>query len=371
MATLKKKIGFYAIFLAIFGLAPIIILELVLRAFFGFPHGSFNYLLSAKDGLYPRNSTVIMDYGFKPYTVKTNSYGMRGKDVAFRKTEGVTRIVALGDSVTDGYFVDNEGTYPYLLDKALSAQGLHAEVLNVAHGGGSIDKEYALLRLVMPLKPDIVILTFVTNDISEIRGKSKEELLHMKMRSVPKQMPEWLLTKTAIGELIGDLKLRLRYKNYRLSSREKVIPVGGVDNDTVRRDYEWNVRFFKSVSTMQEGLVMAEPFSDDTQKLIANYLFALADMKKFCDANNARLILVYFPSYIQIYEPAANMRMRDILREACVGMGAPFLDLTAAFRRVARSGVFHLVPYDFHCNEKGNKIIADSIAGFLIEEKIH
>ena len=158
-------------------LALLLAVELCLRLFFGFPHGAFNYLLSTKNGLYPRSSTIVMSYGFRPYTVRTNSWGMRGAGVPFEKQDGTTRIVALGDSVTDGFFVEDSETYPFLLERLLNEGGCRAEVLNVARGGGSIDKEYGLLKSVMPLKPDAVVLLFVNNDIVEIRGKSRQDLV--------------------------------------------------------------------------------------------------------------------------------------------------------------------------------------------------
>jgi len=341
---------------------PLIALEGTLRLFFGFPHGSFNFLLSAKDGLYPRNETIIMEYGFKPYTVVTNSYGMRGKEVQLQKTPGVKRIVTLGDSVTDGYFVANKETYPSYLEDILVSDGRKAEILSVARGGGSIDKELAMLKIIMPLKPDIVILVFVTNDIFEIMGKKRSDLLYMKFRGVPAQIPEWFLTKTAIGELIGDIKLRIKYKNYKLfkrgqkgGERESVL-------DRLGRRYDENVALFKKTTVVSDGKVLNEPFTCETENAILNYLAALDGMKSFCAANDTRLVLAYFPSYSQVYDPTVTMKMRDVLKEECGKLSIPFRDLTGAFRAVGNGKVLYFAPFDFHCNAEGNKLIASEIA---------
>lgn len=359
-----RKIIIILLVLFIIAIMPLLILEGVLRVALGFPHGSFNFLLSSKDGLYPRNENIIMDYGFRAYRVITNSYGMRGKEIRLEKTPGIKRIVALGDSVTDGYFVDNNETYPFFLDSILAADGYRAEVLNVARGGGSIDKEFALLKVITPLKPDVVILTFVPNDIGEIAGKDKREILNMKFRTVPKQVPEWFLTKTAIGELIGDMKLKIKYKNYRLFSREKKSAEKGLD-PALGKKYDKNVALFKNSTATTDGRILNEPFSRDTELAISNYFAALNEMNKFCINNGIKLVVVYFPSYSQIYDFNTTMKMRDILKGECEKMSVPFRDLTDAFRREGRGKVLHFAPLDFHCNADGNRLIAEEAAKFI------
>ena len=94
------------------------------------------------------------------------------------------------------------------------------EVINAAHGGATIDKEYAILReFVIPLDPDIVLLTFVTNDIPDIKGKSRQELLpdSIHHNHTDLNVALWLLTKTATLEAMTDLYFRIRLKSYRVA----------------------------------------------------------------------------------------------------------------------------------------------------------
>lgn len=364
---MKKEYIFYPAAVLFVCALTLLALEIFLRIFFGFPHGSFNYLLSAKNGLYPRNSTTIMNYGFKTYSVKANSWGMRGEDVPFEKTDSRRRIVALGDSVTDGFFVENDGTYPYFLGRILNASGYPCEVLSVAKGGGSIDKEYALLKSVMPLKPDIVILTFVNNDIAEIRRSSRQELLDMKPWKKYNFVQEWFLTKTAIGELIADIKLRMRYRNYRRSDRRDK-DIAGIYSEGKGMDFAGNLKIFEEKFASAEGLVTHEPFSKETESLIDNYIFVLKNVDGFCIKNDARLVFVYFPDYFQIYDLSASFKMRDVLQGACKDMGIPFLDLTESLKEAGGGGVIHFAPFDFHPNAEGNRVIAETIAKFVREK---
>jgi hypothetical protein len=155
------------------------VLEVGARWVVGAPRGIFRGFMPGAEGLYPASSTIEMIWGPIPYRVSTNALGFRGPALERTKTAGVVRIAAIGDSVTDGFFVDNDATYPYFLQQALDERGLETEVINAARGSGSIDKSLAILKeAVLPLEPDIVLLTAVTNDISDLRGRTAAGVLH-------------------------------------------------------------------------------------------------------------------------------------------------------------------------------------------------
>jgi lysophospholipase L1-like esterase len=357
------------LFLSIaFTLALILMVELFLRVSFGLPKETFGFI--SGDGLYARNATLEMTWGSIPYTVKTNSLGFRGEEISLKKPKEKTRIIALGDSVTDGFFVDNEHTYPYVLQGTLSARGKSVEVLNAAKGGGSIDKEYAILReLVVPLEPDIVVLTFVTNDVQD---KSKDDLISQTIRNEKKTtLLEWLFTRTAIGELMFDLYLQTQSEFYRTSQE--------TDNLTLDQgryqiaggdDYAANVEIFNQRYADTDGLILNEPFSDQTTAAIENYLFALEHLNNFCQTRQIKLIFVYSPSYSQIYDLKTSLKIRDILKEASRQLSIPFLDLTPKFREAGQNKVLHLAPIDYHQNPAGNRVMAEAIAEFLVDERI-
>jgi lysophospholipase L1-like esterase len=60
------------------------------------------------------------------------------------------------------------------------------------------------------------------------------------------------------------------------------------------------------------------------------------------------------------------MRVRDRLREAAITAGIGFVDATGAFRE-RRDRVLYLAPEDFHPNAAGNRVIAETVADFLVE----
>lgn len=370
--------------------------ELLLRFFMGAPCGYFGFLQLTDKQLYPPNITIFNSWHKGPYVVRTNSLGLRGPEVPSQKTELKKRIVAIGDSITEGYGVDNNATFPHYLQVFLNSKYPgRFEALNAARGGGSIDKELAILRKVaLPLKPAIVLLTFCTNDIYNIRGKDKKELLNGKTEFMAsetgfrKRILMWLITSTAIGEVVckfylenflwlikktsaGDvistyyrehLDMAAAYKT-RKQGEGRYATEGG-------NSFTENVKIFNAFFDHSDGLILKEPFSAKTNLLISNYLFALAEFKKICQAGGTEVIFIYFPSYSQVYELTTSMRIREMLSQACQELSIPFLDLTPIFRKEGKDRVLHLAPLDFHLNPDGNEVMAEAIADFLISEKI-
>jgi lysophospholipase L1-like esterase len=115
----------------------------------------------------PDGSALLM--GVK---VTTNSLGLREGERTREKPAGTYRIVALGDSITMGWGVAQDMTYPAQLERKLNAQppkgfpaGLRYEVLNLGVGNYNTVQEVMRLRnLGLALDPDLIILGYFIND---------------------------------------------------------------------------------------------------------------------------------------------------------------------------------------------------------------
>jgi len=79
-----------------------------------------------------------------------------------RKTAGI--IVAMGDSLTAGYGVAIEESYPALLEKKLRAASHPYQVINAGVSGETSSGALSRLEWVLTMKPDIVILETGAND---------------------------------------------------------------------------------------------------------------------------------------------------------------------------------------------------------------
>jgi lysophospholipase L1-like esterase len=104
--------------------------------------------------------------------VTTNSYGFRGDEFKIPKPAGVHRILCLGDSITFGWGVDNEQTFPALLQQRLRQAGLGAvEVLNAGIGDIGTEEELDELPAFLDsLEIDEIILGFYLNDSRPPQG---------------------------------------------------------------------------------------------------------------------------------------------------------------------------------------------------------
>ncbi len=98
------------------------------------------------------------------YRCSTDSRGFRGPEIADSPAPGVTRVACLGDSITFGHGVDDDETYPAVLQELLSEHGDY-EVINAADiGAESKDVLQVLREEVLPLSVDVVTVCVGVND---------------------------------------------------------------------------------------------------------------------------------------------------------------------------------------------------------------
>lgn len=108
------------------------------------------------------------------WELRTNSEGMRGPEIP-PKTPGRLRIAAVGDSWTLGVNVDEQDSYPAVLERLLKARGRNAEVLNFGRMGASGRLAAATLRArVLRHDPDVVLLAFGQTDEYRLQGAASE-----------------------------------------------------------------------------------------------------------------------------------------------------------------------------------------------------
>ena len=98
--------------------------------------------------------------------VKINQRGLRSPDIGYEKSDGVYRIMILGDSFTEAIQVELEETFGQQLARLLQDQGCRVEVINAGVGGWGNDQELLWLREEgYKYHPDLIILqVFPRND---------------------------------------------------------------------------------------------------------------------------------------------------------------------------------------------------------------
>ena len=101
--------------------------------------------------------------------ITTNQHGYRDELFPYQKPENEIRILALGDSVTFGAWVLASETYTEQLEDSLNQKPLNrsCQVINAGSPGNGPMQEYYDLKEGLELDPDLIILQFTLNDVTE------------------------------------------------------------------------------------------------------------------------------------------------------------------------------------------------------------
>jgi hypothetical protein len=100
------------------------------------------------------------------FTVSINRLGFRGPEFPIRRTPGVKRIAVLGNSFTYGWGVDFEQTWPYRLEKGLTASGVPVEVANLSRPAATgLEMKDIAARAIPLLKPDLIIISVLQGGV--------------------------------------------------------------------------------------------------------------------------------------------------------------------------------------------------------------
>lgn len=101
--------------------------------------------------------------------VTISSQGLRDRDYAIPRPEGVHRILVLGDSMTLGWGARIEDTYAKVLERRLNessaAHGPQIEIVNTGVGNYNTNQEVAwFVRSGLDFQPNAILLAFYIND---------------------------------------------------------------------------------------------------------------------------------------------------------------------------------------------------------------
>ncbi|HEY2773498.1 MAG TPA: GDSL-type esterase/lipase family protein [Candidatus Binatia bacterium] len=142
------------------------------------------------------------------WTLRLDSRGLRGDEVSATPAAGVFRILCLGDSVTQGFNVDQGSDWPALLSRMLATRypSLHFEVLNAAVPQWSwVQGARFLFRDGFRLQPALVISAFGTSDQLEPVAVSDSEQMWLSenLRDEPRGTFSALLASSRAARLLA------------------------------------------------------------------------------------------------------------------------------------------------------------------------
>lgn len=257
--------------------------------------------------------------------IRTNSRGMRGPEPLPAQTPDLVRIAVLGDSYAFGFGVEEDDSFPRLLQQDLRAGELGAgraiDVLDLGVSGYSTRDEVLALRNYLDLRPDLVLLAYCLND-------PECEPIQPLPRFFAE--PEWWQHSHVLRAIAQKLRAREMTRS------------GGVYMRFLHAPDGWRWR---------------------------TVCDAFAELRELAREHGFRVAVVLFPMTEIV--PWERYRYREehaqVAREA-ERNGFPVLDLLEAYSRHDPAALV-LSPDDLHPNALGHRVAADAIAEFLARHR--
>jgi lysophospholipase L1-like esterase len=389
--SLPKRIFAVCVLVAVgigFGAA---LLEVGVRMFF--PVSDFFWQWDPAIGmkLVPGKQGRAIQRGIFDTPVQVNSVGFRDRDHAVQKPEGTRRVVLLGDSFLEALQVPFEHSLTPQLESRLQAAKGPMEFINLSVSGTGTAREYLALREYgLQYKPDLVLLFFVGNDVSD----NSQKLKGLPYLPYPRTTPD--------GELMRDEAGRPEFTPFA----DQTSRLGAVTG--IFRDHVKSYRFLREtvdnspglnrllyklrlVSTAPETVnaptgdnfgfyeiyrVEPKPAWAEAWRLTEEMMLAARDL---ASANHAKFGVVLIPAYwevdsqrwaeVQAQLPAMTKTAVDLelpskrLTTFLTAHDVPVINLLPEFRARAAGLPALYLRSDAHWTVDGHKLAADLLAG--------
>lgn len=323
-------------------------------------HGSFR--------LKP-NLDLTTAFAERRVTIRTNSHGMRWREVSPEAPRLASRIAFVGDSFTFGLWADGaEQTFVGVADALLRRDGHEALNFGVP-GYGLIDEELILQDTVMKFGPRLVVLAFCNgNDFLDTYlgphrnkiappGVLETDWNHVESR-IPaefrRRRPPEVLKRSYVYGLLKHTAQSLRPEG-GMTTRS----AGQSSSPVLDRSYTSNE--FWSQARYPDFAVTARDTSLATLDKIADFL----------SRKGVRFVIVTIPSFQQVYMASAFRDGFDIelpqrfIAGFANARGLGYLDLLPALRAYADRGGDPYFRPEGHLRNEGHRVVGEEIAAYL------
>jgi len=324
---------------------------------------------------------------------KINSNGLREREYAYEKPDGVYRILVLGDSFTASLEVPLEQTWHELLEEALNAgqPATRVEVIAAGIQGWSTDQEYLYyMHEGHKYRPDLILVQFYANDIYG-NGVEVQKLTRVPtetdkpffvleddgrlMLTDPFRPEQQAQQAAPVGPPLQRAKtfLRTRLRTYRLVAQVRQARQGG-QRVRVPFCYEYD-------GVPPELLTYAPRFPAEYQAAWDVTARIFKELRDDTAERSQRMAVLYMPDRRQVIPrewqrtlecwPAAAAlpwdldRPNRLLDELLGDLATPYLDLTGPFRTAIAAGQSVYFETDWHLNPPGHQFVATRLVDWL------
>ncbi len=311
-----------------------------------------------------------------------NSLGRRDVEHALAKPPGVTRVVVLGDSATEGLQVPLKDNYCRLLESMLNSRGNGKyEVLNFGCSSYSTGQQVLLFeKQAAQYRPDVTVVLYVRGAALQNaynpykkaveprpyfyldgRGKLQEDdsILHEQAAALrPNPVMDFLRCHSRIYGIFSQANLSLSiheplYNKVRgWLTKLASLPATAFASDSTRTPLG------ARASRQHQGRLLYPP-PDVWQ--VTRALFHR--LNEDCRRQGSKLVIMVFPNVVD--DPILARQIPDL---EAMGRSEGFgtMDLTQAFR--AEPDV-HALFLQFHFSAAGHQVVARQLAGYLQDHR--
>ncbi len=226
----------------------------------------------------PSHRAKLMGVDFQ-----TNSKGLRDREIPYAKTPEKLRVLMLGDSLTVGWGVAVEDTFPKRVERMYAANSVDVEVINAGVGNyNTIQEVEYFLTEGHKYEPDVVVLNYFINDAEPVPEHHKPSLLEETCLAC-------VFTVGRIDTFARMVKTKQNWSDYYLSLYEDGKATGWLDaRENIRK------------------------------------------LAEYCRTNGVRLLIANLPELHDV-KNYPFQKVTDLVREAANAYRAEFVDLLPLF----------------------------------------
>lgn len=343
---IKKYQGSFIVNLVLLYLivSSIIIIDRVLLVKFGLPLWTYDTEIH-----YKHRPNAIRSWGekYSNKLIKINSYGFHDDEFPIRKNNYEYRAIVFGNSVTMGHGVTYKETFSNILEGMLNKEKnkyVSFQIINAGVQGYSTYQEFVTLKRTLILKPDLIILGFCLNDLTEPfrvnRNLGGTGFDYHKILQSSDWLMAYLSNETGFGRLIQYLFYRSKSIDPKKQELEDVKSIClNASNKLFKRNWE----------------------------------ITLNDIQKFYDFSRERkidIILLIFPYTFQLFSPDLQLPQKILINHAEKN-NVKVIDFTEVLENKLISGHTNTNDYskyfldEDHYSYEGHKLIAVTLLNFI------
>ncbi len=265
---------------------------------------------------------------------RTNSLGIRNKEISRDKPAGVLRLLAIGDSFVYGYGLPEEALVTVKIEQALNEKlARPVEVINSGIVGFNTTDQYKQLKRLGDIyDPELVIVFFFTDDVLE--------------RVKP----------------AGENKPRIQTADWKQNAKE------ALRNHS--RFFAWLYSLYKSKGASKIGvprvMLPSDYFNlDDSKPGWVAFKKGVHEMQDYVQDNHMRFLFVMIPTLTTLNKNYPYMELRQKVTAFIQSNDIPFIDLFDTLAPYP-PGELWVSQQNNHWNAHATTLAADEIVRMIL-----